>query len=135
MLIAFTSLTVFTIMLKMTGSLAISRTAIFLTLVGLQLIHVFECKSESQSIFKINHLKNKKLILATIVSLTIAISAIWIEPLNKIIRNCPLDAEQTLIVVIFILFVPIVNAIIMNFKIKTKRINEMKVSFPVKYMN
>lgn len=133
MLIAFTSLTVFTIMLKMTGSLTISRTAIFLTLVGLQLIHVFECKSESKSIFKINHLKNKKLILATIISLTIAISAIWIEPLNKIIKNCPLNINQTFIVLIFILFVPIVNAIIMNFRTKTKNMNEIKVSFPVEY--
>lgn len=134
MLIAFTSLTVFTIMLKMTGSLSISRTAIFLTLVGLQLIHVFECKSETKSIFKVNHLKNKKLILATIISLTIAISAIWIEPLNKIIKNCPLNMNQTLIVLIFILFVPIVNAMIMNFRAKTKSIKEMKVSLPTEYM-
>ncbi len=133
MLIAFTTLTVFTIMLRMTNSLAISRTAIFLTLVGLQLIHVFECKSESKSIFKINHLQNKKLILATIVSLTIAISAIWIEPLNAIIKNCPLDMEQTVIVLGFILFVPIVNAIIMNFRSKVKNMDDMKVSFPIQY--
>lgn len=132
-LIAFTTLTVFTIMLRMTNSLAISRTAIFLTLVGLQLIHVFECKSESKSIFKINHLQNKKLILATIVSLIIAISAIWIEPVNKIIKNCPLDMEQTVVVLGFILFIPIVNAIVMNCRTKVKNMDDMKVSFPIEY--
>lgn len=134
-LIAFTTLTVFTIMLRMTGSLTIARTAIFLTLVGLQLIHVFECKSESKSIFKINHLQNKKLILATIISFTIAICAIWVEPLNKIIKNCPLDMEQTFIVLIFILFVPVVNAIIMNCRNKVKNIEDMKVSVPIEYKN
>lgn len=134
LLIAFTSLTVFTIILKMTGCLTTSRTAIFLTLVGLQLIHVFECKSETRSIFKINHLKNKKLILATIISLTVAISAIWIEPLNKIIKNCPLNVNQTFTVVIFVVLVPIANAIIMSFRSKTKNINEMKVNLPAKYM-
>ncbi len=115
-LIAFATLTVFTLMFRMTLSIDISRTATFLTLVSLQLIHVFECKSETKSIFRINHLKNKKLLFAILISSTIAIAAVWSSPFNKIIKNQPLNLKHSLVVIMCTIFVPIVNAIVLSLK-------------------
>ena len=135
LLIAFTTLTVFTIIWKMTYSLETARTSIFLTLVFLQLIHVFECKSETKSIFQINHLKNKKLILASLVSISFAICAVWTEPLNLIAKNCPLNSGQTIIVLILTLSVPLINAMIVGYKDKSEYIKELKMNFKVKKMS
>ena len=135
LLIAFTTLTVFTIIWKMTYSLETARTSIFLTLVFLQLIHVFECKSETKSIFQINHLKNKKLILASLVSISFAICAVWIQPLNLIARNCPLNSGQTIIVLILTLAVPLINALIVGYKDKSEYIKELKMNQKVKKMS
>ena len=132
LLIAFTTLTVFTITWKMTYSLSVARTSIFLTLVFLQLIHVFECKSEKKSIFQINHLKNKKLIFASLVSISFAICAVWIEPINVISRNCPLNFSQTMVVLIFTLSVPTINAILIACRDQGEYIEELKMSFKVK---
>ncbi len=115
-LIAITTIMVFTFTLKNTLSIDLARTATFLTLVSLQLIHVFECKSETKSIFKINYLNNKRLILAVFVSFSIAISSIWVSPFNKFIKNYPLSLKQTVMILIFTLIVPIINAIILTIK-------------------
>ena len=115
-LIAITTLMVFIIIFKLTLSLEISRTATFLTLVSLQLIHVFECKSETKSIFQINHLNNKKLLVAIAISFFIAISSIWVSPFNRLIKNYPLTFKQTIIVIFFTMFVPLVNAIFLMVK-------------------
>ncbi len=115
-LIAITTLTVFTIVFRTTISIELARTATFLTLVSLQLIHVFECKSEQKSIFRINYFNNKKLIFAVGLSITLASVAIWFEPLSKLLKNYPLSMGQVGLVVFFTLVVPIINGIFVEVK-------------------
>ena len=115
-LIAITTLFVFTMIFKMTLSIDLARTATFLTLVSLQLIHVFECKSETKSIFNINYLNNKKLLLFVSISFAIAILFVYISPFNRLVKNYPLNLQQTLIVILFTFLVPILNAIIISIK-------------------
>ncbi len=115
-LIAITTLTVFTIIFRTTLSIDISRTATFLTLVSLQLIHVFECKSETKSIFKINHLNNKKLLFAVGLSFFVSFCAVWVSPFNRIVKNYPLSLVNTLIVIFLTLLVPVINAIMLGVK-------------------
>ncbi len=115
-LIAITTLTVFTIIFKTTFSIQIARTATFLTLISSQLVHVFECKSEKKSIFKLNYLNNKKLLLAVTISLTLAIISIWFQPLSKILKNYPLSIKQILTVAFATLVVPFVNGINMEIR-------------------
>ncbi len=134
-LIALTTLTVFTVIFKLTLSIDLSRSATFLTLVSLQLIHVFECKSETKSIFKINHLNNKKLLFAVLISFVIAISAVWVSPFNKIIKNYPLNFNHTLIVIFFTVLVPFINAIILNFKNYVRRKRRYEKILKFNYVN
>ncbi len=110
-LIGFTTLSVFTVIFRMTLSVDIARTAAFLTLVSTQLIHVFECKSETKSIFNINYFNNKVMLFAILTSVIVAIISVWVDPINKLLRNCPLTLEQTFVVVIFTLVIPVLNAI------------------------
>ena len=128
-LIAITTLTVFTIVFRTTLSIDISRTATFLTLVSLQLIHVFECKSETKSIFQINHLNNKKLLFAVGLSFFVSFCAVWVSPLNKIVKNYPLSLSNTLIVVVLTLLVPLINAIILGVKEYLSRRNGYEETF------
>ena len=60
-LIGFTTLAVFILIFRMSLSVDAARTGAFLTLVLTQLIHVFECKSETKSIFTIPYFNNIKL--------------------------------------------------------------------------
>ena len=127
-LIAITTLFVFTTIFRLTLSIDLARTATFLTLVSSQLIHVFECKSETKSIFKINYLNNKKLLFSILISFTISISAVFFSPFNKIIKNYPLNFQQTSIVVLTVLVVPFINAIFLTIKnIVSKKRSENEV--------
>lgn len=66
--IGLSTLASFAITLNMGGTVEAARTAALITLVMSQLIHVFECKSEKKSIFRINPFSNVKLLLAVAVS-------------------------------------------------------------------
>ena len=127
-LIAITTLFVFTTIFRLTLSIDLARTATFLTLVSSQLIHVFECKSETKSIFKINYLNNKKLLFSILVSFTISILAVFYSPFNKIIKNYPLNFCETSIVVLSVLAVPFLNAIFLSIKnVISKKRNEKEI--------
>ena len=123
-LIAITTLFVFTLIFRLTLSIDLARTATFLTLVSLQLVHVFECKSETKPIFKINFFNNRKLLISVLISFSIAISAVFCHPFNKIFKNYPLNFNQTFIVIFFTLLVPVLNCVLIyirNLILKRKR--------------
>lgn len=123
-LMALATLTVFTTIFKATLSIELARTATFLALIGLQLVHVFECKSEKKSIFRINYFNNRKLLLAVAVSLTLTIVSVWFVPVGKVLKNYPLTFKQLGVVAFFTLIVPVVNGLvceIRNFLKKRKR--------------
>lgn len=109
-LIGLTTLASFTVIMKMGGTLNAGRTAALITLVMSQLIHVFECKSESKSIFRINIFTNAKLILAVLVSFGILAASILMPQLQVIFETVMLNSEQLLIALGFSAILPIISA-------------------------
>lgn len=73
-------------------NLDVARTAALTTLVLFQKVHVFNCRSESVSIFKKSLLKNKLLLVGVLTSLAIHIAALYIPVTQELLRFTPLDA-------------------------------------------
>ena len=77
----------FTTVLGFSQSVDFARTAAFLALVFTQLIHVFECKSESRSLFRIRIFNNMKLVWAVLSSAIIVLSTVYSPALNPIFKT------------------------------------------------
>ncbi len=92
-LIGLSTLGCFTVALNMSHNVDIARTAALATLIFSQLIHVFECKSEKKSIFRINPFSNIKLILAVVVSLAVVLAAIYFPPAQLIFNTVSLPLK------------------------------------------
>ncbi len=117
-LLGLSVLGAFTTVLGFTGNVDFARTAAFLALVFTQLIHVFECKSENRSLFKINFFNNTKLIFAVLSSAVIVLSTVYIPALNPIFKTVPLDLKSVSTVLGFSFVVPFILGIIGVFKKK-----------------
>lgn len=101
MLIGLSTLGAFVSVYKFSGNLPSAQTAALATLVFSQLIHVFECKSEKNDLFKINLFNNIKLISAVGVSLAVAVSAIYFTPLCEVFATVKLTAPQLITAVAY----------------------------------
>lgn len=109
--IGLSTLAAFTTVMRMGGSLEASRTAALVTLVMSQLIHVFECKSETKSLFRIDIFNNMKLILAVLVSFGALAAAITVPQLQVVFETVSLTSKQLLIALGFSAAVPFVSSI------------------------
>jgi Ca2+-transporting ATPase len=76
-----------------------ARTAAFIVLSCSQLFHAFNCRSMTESLFKIGILTNKKLILATAASFLVQMLVVYVPLLQKIFRTEPLGGFDWLLVV------------------------------------
>ena len=92
-LIGLSTLGCFTVALNMSHNVDIARTAALATLIFSQLIHVFECKSEKKSIFRINPFSNIKLVFAVVVSLAVVLAAIYFPPAQLIFNTVSLPLK------------------------------------------
>ncbi|MBC8569410.1 cation-translocating P-type ATPase [Zongyangia hominis] len=119
-LIALATLGCFVTFFNLTGNLAIARTGAFLTLVLAQLIHVFECKSEQKSLFRINIFDNWKLIFAVLISAAIVFLSIYHPWGQFIFRTIPLSFMQLMIVSAFCIAGPLISSIIYSFSFRKK---------------
>jgi len=81
------------------GSIGRARTAAFIVLSCSQLFHAFNCRSMTESLFKIGILTNKKLILATAVSFFVQMVVVYVPVLQKIFKTEPLGGFDWLLVV------------------------------------
>lgn len=99
-----------------TGGLALARTSAFMTLVAVQLIHVFECKSETKNIFHIRFLNNLFLVGAVIISTLLINAAVYIPFLNIIFGTVPLGITDILWVIAYSLLGPVVSSLIFRNK-------------------
>lgn len=116
LLIGLCTLGVFVSLIRSSGDLLTARTGALLALVLMQLIHVFECKSETKGLFSINPLNNLKLVGAVAVSAILMYLAIYNPVLGSIFRAVPLTGEQLRTVLTYCVFVPIVSGIILMIK-------------------
>lgn len=121
LLIGLTTIAVFVSLLHSSGSLETARTGALLTLVCTQLIHVFECKSETRGLFSINPLDNLALVGAVIVSAAAMYFALYNPFLAKAFFTVPLTGRQLLTVFSYSLAVPAVSGILLAFKRTARR--------------
>lgn len=110
--IGLSTLASFTAVMRTGGSVEACRTAALITLVMSQLIHVFECRSESRSIFRMNPFRNMKLVGAVLLSGAVLAAAVAVPPLRIVFGTAALDTVQILIALGFSAAVPIVSSVI-----------------------
>jgi Ca2+-transporting ATPase len=76
-----------------------ARTAAFIVLSCSQLFHSFNCRSMSESLFKIGLFTNKKLILATFISFLLQMLVVYIPFIQKIFKTEPLGLLDWILVI------------------------------------
>lgn len=99
----------FSTIYRMTYSVEHARTAALLTLIASQLIHVFECKSETGNIFTVKYFNNPKLLLAVLTSVIIIVLSIYFPPLQNIFTTTALSGKCLIISLAFSAVIPIIN--------------------------
>ncbi|MEW6102021.1 MAG: calcium-transporting P-type ATPase, PMR1-type [Candidatus Omnitrophota bacterium] len=98
--IAFCSLLAFSFVLFVEKEgIARARTAAFIVLACSQLFHSFNCRSTSESLFKLGIFTNKKLILATFVSFLLQMAAVYVPFLQKVFKTEPLGLFDWVLVI------------------------------------
>lgn len=110
-LIGISTLASFTTVLRMGGTIEASRTAALITLVMSQLIHVFECKSETGTLFHVKLFSNMKLVLAVIISFAILAAAVFLPQLQPIFRTITLTPNELLTALGFSAAVPLISSL------------------------
>jgi len=76
-----------------------ARTAAFIVLSCSQLFHSFNCRSATESLFKIGVFTNKKLVLATFVSFLLQMAVVYIPFLQKVFKTTPLGLADWIFVI------------------------------------
>jgi Ca2+-transporting ATPase len=76
-----------------------ARTAAFIVLSCSQLFHSFNCRSLTESIFKLGFLSNKKLVAATLFSFTLQMAAVYLPFSRRIFKTEPLSIFDWLLVI------------------------------------
>jgi len=110
--IGVSSLLSFLTVYSMSGSVESARTATLVTLVLNQLIHVFECKSETKSIFEIPFLNNLWLIGAVLVSVCLLSGVVYLPFLQKLFNTVSLSADHWLPVAGFSILAPVISSLL-----------------------
>lgn len=100
--------------------LAAARTCALVTLIASQLIHVFECRSEYVSIFRMNPFKNLWLLLAVIASAAVTAVCIYLPQASVVMETVPLNTAEMAWSLIFAAAVPIVSGLFMLILRKNK---------------
>ena len=96
---------------NMTQLVSYARTSAFITLVLIQLIHSFECRSETKSLGEIDIRENMLLIAANAISLLMMLAVIYITPLQVIFRTVPISMSQWIIIMAFTAIGPILGGL------------------------
>ena len=117
-LIGLSTLAVFTSILNLSGSIDTARTGAFATLVIIQLIHVFECKSEKKNLFEIPIFNNWALVFSVICSLVMIIGVIYIPALQGIFKTVQLSLRDWALICGFSALGPIASSV---FKVNNGR--------------
>jgi len=76
-----------------------ARTAAFIVLSCSQLFHSFNCRSMTESLFKIGVFTNGKLVLAAAVSFLLQMVVVYVPPLQVIFKTRPLGGVDWLMVI------------------------------------
>jgi Ca2+-transporting ATPase len=108
--IGLSTLGVFMTVLYILNNVEIARTSAFMTLVITQLIHVFECKSETRNIFEISLFNNIPLVLAVLCSIIMVLAVVYVPVLQGIFDTVALGISEWFIIIGVSLIVPILSS-------------------------
>ncbi|MBR6994963.1 MAG: cation-translocating P-type ATPase [Ruminococcus sp.] len=111
-LIGLSTLGSFGTVMRMGGSIEACRTAALITLVVSQLIHVFECRSEKRSLFRLNPFGNMKLVGAAALSAAVLAAAVMVPQLQVVFSTVTPDMMQLLTALGFSVAVPVICGVI-----------------------
>ncbi len=103
----------------LSGDVARARTVAFCVMVISQLFHSFSCRNIKLSLFKIGVFTNKKLLIATGISLAMQIAIVHIPYFEGIFKVTPLGTKDWFIVFGFSFLIFIIMEIVKYFKRKT----------------
>ena len=106
--------------LRLGETLEAARTTALCTLILSQLIHVFECKSETKSLFHLPLWNNWKLLAAVAVSAGILFAAVKSSALQMIFTTVPLSLPLWIVVAVSSCAIPICSAILFQITAKKK---------------
>lgn len=116
LLIGLTTLAVFYILFIQTHILALARTGALLTLVLTQLIHVFECKSETRGLLSIPLFNNKSLLVSVLCSVFFMYLVVYTPFFAKVFQTVPLSGSELITVLLFCLAVPVISSITLKLR-------------------
>ena len=89
--IGLSTLFVFSMIYYVQNDLALARTAAFATLVYCQMFHVFDCRSETVTIFELGFTSNLYLLVAVAFSTVMQLAVMYIPFLTAIFSTVPLS--------------------------------------------
>ena len=110
--IGLSTLGVFVSILYFVNNVELARTGAFMTLVMTQLIHVFECKSETKNLFEIPLFNNLPLIFAVLCSLVMILGVVYIPAFQVIFETVPLGLNEWLLILGFTLMGPVLSSLL-----------------------
>lgn len=99
-----------------TAGLMPARTCALTTLIFAQLLHVFECKSETHPLWRIPLFNNPALLGAALLSSAALLCAIYLPPFSKIFDLLPLTAPQFFFSCGVSLALPLLSGIVLRIK-------------------
>jgi len=76
-----------------------ARTAAFVVLACSQLFHSYNCRSQTESLFKLGVFTNSKLLLATGISFVLQMAVVYIPPLQRVFKTEALSLFDWVLVV------------------------------------
>jgi len=100
----------FVVVLFTSGNEELARTSALVTLVLIQLVHAFECRSDHKSLFEIDVRDNLYLIAACSISLLMVVAVVYVPELQIVFRTASLNIKQLGVVVGFVALGPIVSS-------------------------
>ncbi|EWM53182.1 cation-translocating P-type ATPase [Ruminococcus flavefaciens] len=110
-LIGISTLASFTAVMRTGAPEESCRTAALITLVASQLIHVFECRSERRSIFRMSPFGNMKLVGAVLISAAVLAAAVTVPQLRTVFGTAVPDTAQLLTALGFSAAAPLLSAL------------------------
>lgn len=110
-MIGLTTLGIYLLFSRLYGGKELAGTAALVTLIATQLVHVFECKSETLPLGRIKLLNNPFMLIAVLISAGVTAAAVYIPALRLVFGTVPLGWGQLGIIAAATLLVPVVSGI------------------------
>ncbi len=91
------------------GNIDLARSVAFMTLVLIQLVHSFECRSEQKNLFEIGIRGNDFLLISAAVSLLLMLGVVYIPALQGVFKTVPLGLTEWFTVISFTVIGPVAD--------------------------